>query len=147
MEQRFHMLLYRAFHAQRSLLRPRLRELGLGPGQPKLLSYLAQHGACSQKELADHFELDPAAVSRMLDALQRGGFLTRRPDETCRRRERAELTDAGREVYRLWDAACRGMEEKMLLGFSPEERDRFADYLLRAWQNLRSGEEGAQWKT
>ena len=66
MEQRFHMLLYRAFHAQRSRLRPRLRELGLGPGQPKLLSYLDRHGPCRQKELADYFEVDPAAVSRML---------------------------------------------------------------------------------
>lgn len=40
MERTFHMLLYRAFHAQRNFLRPSLGELGLGPGQPKLLNYL-----------------------------------------------------------------------------------------------------------
>ena len=37
MEQTFHMLLYRAFHAQRGALRPALGELGLGGGQPQLL--------------------------------------------------------------------------------------------------------------
>ena len=30
MERTFHMLLYRAFHAQRNALRPVLGELGLG---------------------------------------------------------------------------------------------------------------------
>lgn len=38
------MLLYRAFHAQRNFLRPSLGELGLGPGQPKLLNYLMNRG-------------------------------------------------------------------------------------------------------
>ena len=36
-----HMLLYRAFHAQRSCLRSAMTELGLASGQPKYLSYLA----------------------------------------------------------------------------------------------------------
>ena len=41
MERTFHMLLYRAFHAQRSYLRPCLGEIGLVVGQPKLITYLA----------------------------------------------------------------------------------------------------------
>ena len=67
MEKTFHMLLYRAFHAQRAALRPHMAELGLGPGQPKLLSYLAAHGPSRQKQLADYFDVDPAAVSRMVE--------------------------------------------------------------------------------
>lgn len=66
MERTFHMLLYRAFHAQHNFLRPSLGELGLGPGQPKLLNYLMNRGPCRQRELADYFEIDPAAVCRML---------------------------------------------------------------------------------
>lgn len=80
MERTFHMLLYRAFHAQRNFLRPSLGELGLGPGQPKLLNYLMNRGPCRQRELADYFEIDPAAVCRMLDCLQKSGFVTRRAD-------------------------------------------------------------------
>ena len=40
MESSLHILLYRAFHAQRNYLRPSLQALGLGTGQPKLLAYL-----------------------------------------------------------------------------------------------------------
>ena len=74
METTFHLLLYRAFHMQRSYLRPCLREIGLGSGQPKLLSYIAAHPDCRPKELADYFEIDPAAVSRMLDTMEKSGI-------------------------------------------------------------------------
>lgn len=147
MEHYFHMLLYRAFQAKRSRLRPRLRELGLGPGQPKLIAYLKDCGPCSQKQLADYFEVDPAAVSRMLDALQRDGFLTRQTDHSCRRRELVELTDAGRETAQLWDNICLELETQMLQGFTSEERERFADYLIRIRQNLRGEKEETLWKT
>ena len=57
MERTFHMLLYRAFHAQRSYLRPCLGEIGLVVGQPKLITYLACHGPCGQRELAEYFDV------------------------------------------------------------------------------------------
>ena len=69
MEHSLHILLYRAFHAQRNYLRPSLQELGLGSGQPKLLAYLAARGPCHQRQLADYFDVYPANVSRMVDSL------------------------------------------------------------------------------
>ena len=72
----------------------------------------------------------------MLDSLQKGGFVTRRPDEADKRRDLIELTPAGREAYRQWQAYCLEMEERMLEGFTPEERIHFADYLSRAYQNV-----------
>ena len=95
MERTFHMLLYRAFHAQRSYLRPCLGEIGLVVGQPKLITYLACHGPCGQRELAEYFEVDSAAVSRMVDSLEKGGFITRRPNEENRRCNSIELTGKG----------------------------------------------------
>ena len=145
MERTFHMLLYRAFHAQRNFLRPSLGELGLGPGQPKLLNYLMNRGPCRQRELADYFEIDPAAVCRMLDCLQKSGFVTRRADGQSRRRDVVELTEAGRQINLDWQRRCRVMEEAMMSGFNPEERRQFADYLSRAYRNLRAErEEGTE---
>ena len=139
MEHSLHILLYRAFHAQRNYLRPSLQELGLGSGQPKLLAYLAARGPCHQRQLADYFDVDPANVSRMVDSLERGGFVIRRTDG---RRDLVEVTGRGREASVLWQERCRQMEEVLLQGFTPEERERFADYLFRAYQNIqqRQGE-------
>ena len=141
METTFHLLLYRAFHAQRGFLRPCLERIGLGPGQPKVVDYLREHGPCRQRELADYFEVDPAAISRMMDALQKGGFVVRRAGEGCRRGELLELTPRGVEAARAWEDRCRETEERMLRGFSPEEREQFAGYLARVYRNLRDGKE------
>jgi DNA-binding MarR family transcriptional regulator len=143
MERTLHMLIYRVFHAQRSAIRPYLGELGLGAGQPKLLGYLKWNGASGQRQLADYYEIDPAAVCRMLDSLEKGGFVTRRPDSQDKRRDLIELTDAGRTAFDSWQARCRKVEETMLAGFTPEERDNFADYLARAYRNLKA-ERGQQ---
>lgn len=136
------MLLYRAFHAQRSYLRPCLGEIGLVVGQPKLITYLACHGPCGQRELAEYFEVDSAAVSRMVDSLEKGGFITRRPNEENRRCNSIELTEKGHRADETWRERCREMEELMLDGFSAEERERFAGYLSRAYRNLRGQKEG-----
>lgn len=140
MERTFHMLLYRAFHAQHNALRPHLTRLGLGSGQPKILGYLSRNGASSQRQLADYYDVDPAAVCRMLDNLQKGGFVTRRPDSTDKRRDLIELTAAGRSAYAQWQSCCLDMEERMLRGFTPQERACFSDYLTRAYQNLKTEE-------
>ena len=93
MQESMHMLLYRAFHAQRNILRPYMRTLGLGTGQPKLVAYLAAHGPCRQGELVDYFAIDPAAISRMVDSLEKGGFITVAPDKSNRRRKLLSITD------------------------------------------------------
>lgn len=134
----FRSLLYRASHAQRQLMHPFMASIGLGTGQPKLLSYLAAHGACAPCVLAEFFELDPAGVSRMLDALAKKGFVTISPAEGDRRSKVVALTPEGERVARSWDAACREEAAAMLEGFGPEERAAFADYLARAHANLRS---------
>lgn len=142
MEKTFHMLLYRAFHAQRGALRPCLAEVGLGTGQPKLLGYLGQYGPSRQRQLADYFEIDPAAVCRMLDSLEKSGFVTRCGDGQDKRRDRIAITPAGQTAYDAWRCCCQTMEKQMLEGFTPEERARFADYLSRAYRNLKTaGEE------
>lgn len=138
MENGFHMLLYRAFHAQRAWLRPGRAALGLGPGQPKLICYLARKGPCSQKHLACYFEVDPAAVCRMLDSLEKGGFITRRVDQNDRRTGIVQLTEAGRAAADAWQKDCQAMEQQMLRGFSDQEARQFADYLRRARENLRA---------
>ena len=146
MDYHFHMLLYRAFHAQRAALRPYLDGLNLRFGQPRVLSYLYQNGASHQRELADYCEVDPAAVSRTLDSLQRGGFVTRETDGENRRCERIRLTEKGRASYLAWRSDCRQMERDMLEGFSEEDQARLADYLTRLYRNLKEKGGGVPWE-
>ena len=134
----YRMLLFRASHAQKQLLHPYMASIGLGTGQPKLLSYLAENGSCTPRELADFYELDPAGVSRMLDALERKGFVSFAPHADDRRCKVVSLTSEGERVARAWNAACVEEARAMLDGFTPKEREAFAGYLRRAHANLRT---------
>lgn len=132
-----HMRLMRAYAAQCGYLRPRAAELGIGQGQPKILVFVAAHGPVSQREIADFFELDPAAVSRSLDALERAGLVACAPGRD-RRSKSVTVTGRGLETARAWELVCDEEREAMLSGFAPEEREAFMGYLERARANLRS---------
>ena len=111
-------------------------ELGLSPGQPKVLRYLSELGHSSQRELADCCDVDPSAICRMLDSLERGGFVTRSPSPNDRRSGQVELTQQGRDALDTWEGRCKVIEEQMLQGFSPEERAQLRDFLERTYRNV-----------
>ena len=136
MEYPVHTLLARTAHAARNYLRPYLSRLGLSYGQPKLLRCLSTLGACSQRQLADACEVDPSAICRMLDSMERDGLLTRRPDPGDRRTGVVSLTDRGREAFRQWEEQCAELENQMLEGFTEEERKALSDLLARAYRNM-----------
>ena len=137
MEQTLHMLLYRAFHAQRGELRPSLNRLGLGTGQPRILGYLMRNGAASQNELADYSEVDPSAISRMLESMQKGGFITRKASENDKRSGVVDITELGRKAYAEWRNDCDIVEERMLKGFNDEEKAELMKFLRRVYSNLK----------
>ena len=132
----YHQKVSRAYHTQRACLRPLAASLGLGVGQPRILSCIAAKGPITQCEVAECFEMDPGAVSRMLAALKRNGFVTVEPLPDNRRANAVTLTESGHSAIRAWDRHCAEVEKEMLEGFSPEERERFGDYRDRARANL-----------
>ena len=133
------MLMYRVLHAKRGYLHDCLNSSGLGTGQPKLLIYLKDYGPCNQKELAEYFEIDPSAVSRMLRAMEKGGFVICETDRKSRRSDRVTITEKGMEQAEIWRGNYRSLEKIMLKGFSSEEEEQFASYLFRAYENLKAG--------
>ena len=136
MEYAIHALLYRAAHRQRNAMRPYLRRLGLGPGQPRLLVSLERDGPSSQKRLADSLEVDQSAVCRMLDTLEKGGFVSRGVDRNDRRADTIVITDKGRRALEAWQQVGRQIDRQMLQGFTDEEVKQLAEYLERLRANL-----------
>ncbi len=131
-----HMALVRALQAQKALLKPFRSTLGLTTGQPRVISYLAVMGSATQREIADYLSMDPAQVCRILDALEKNGFVTTSANPADRRTKKTELTEAGQACVRPWDERCHEVDEAMLAGFSATEREQFMDYLERARVNL-----------
>ncbi len=123
-----HLHHYRAFSLFESL--------GLYRGQPPVLRALWEQEGLTHKELADRLRITQATITRMLQRMERAGFVQRRPDETDQRISRVYLTDAGRAVQARVHEVVRQMEDETFAGFSTEERAVLESYLRRVRANL-----------
>ena len=132
----FTIALLRAHQTQSSALRPRLAEVGLSPGQPKILDFLMLHGGCLQKELAALCGIEPATISRLLDKMEGDGLITRASVPGDKRAVRITLTELGRTRQTAFQSIRSQIESQELSGFSPEERLQFYRFLLRLCANL-----------
>jgi DNA-binding MarR family transcriptional regulator len=77
----------------------RLKSHDLTYPQFGALTVLAARERLSQRGLADALETDTTTAMVVCDALERKGWLERRPDSTDRRTNRLVLTGRGKEVY------------------------------------------------
>ncbi len=143
METPFNLLVLKAFHAQRSHVREAMSELGLSPGQPKVMQFLLMHGASLQKDLAAKCAIEPSTISRLLEALEQRGLIARRTPENDRRAEVVSLTEAGNRMaeYELWPRFAK-INASSLAGFSADEQRKFRDFLTRMYANLTGGDTG-----
>lgn len=102
--------------------------------QSQALERLARHGALSLNEFASALFLEKSSASRLVDALVRKGYVTRRPDKDDARFIRIDLTKPGRALAgRLQDDLVQ--ERSAMLA---ELTDADRRIVVRAMQQLSS---------
>ena len=131
-----HHAVYMTNNAQKNSLRPGMVQIGLSPGQPKVLRFLSAHDSCMQKEIAEALDIEPATVSRLLANMEQNGLVARSTPAERRRAESVSITEEGRVAFARWEMVCHTVEEQSLQGFSEEEGQQFLKYLCRMYQNL-----------
>jgi DNA-binding MarR family transcriptional regulator len=110
------------------------REHGLTLNDYEVLLHLAhsEHGLMRRVDLAESVLLTASGITRLLDGLERAGFVCK---ETCSADARvsyAKLTDSGREKLREASTThLRGIDELFLDRYSEEERATLAELLSR----------------
>lgn len=95
----FGSLLGQVTRVWRKAMNESLAEFGLTEGTWRPLIYLFRAvEPLSQNDLAELMGLDRSSVVRLLDVLQRAGYVTRQEDTQDRRIKRLHLTQAGTDV-------------------------------------------------
>ncbi len=127
-------------HLQKTLFESRLKTTGLYGTQHRILMHLACHNKLkSQKELADHLQITPAAVTGALKKLQTDGYIDKSLGRDNRFNE-IEITDKGSEVVRLSKEIFDSTERSVFDGFSDEELDMYILCLEKLKRNIKSNE-------
>lgn len=101
-----------------------LRQLGVNPTDGRCLDIIDNEGPLTAGRLAELSGLTTAAVTSVLDRLERAGYARRVRDDTDRRRVLVELTpDFAKRARRIWE---------------PLGRDAFAEFRKLSADDLRA---------
>jgi MarR family transcriptional regulator for hemolysin len=114
----------------------RVRRLGLTRAQWLVLTRLSRRPGASQSELADMLEVERATAGRMVDRLERKGWVIRRPDVSDRRINRLFLSP---EADRIRDSMLDIADQTLADALSPlstPERAVLGEALSRIKQRL-----------
>ncbi|MBQ5881250.1 MAG: MarR family transcriptional regulator [Bacteroidales bacterium] len=108
----------------------------LTPEQFMLIDLLWNQGEMTQQELADQLHKDKNSVTKLVDAIERKGFVIRRQNRNDRRANTLLLTDKA-EILKP-GAKKKGISilDKMLEGISEEELQTFLTTLRKLNGNM-----------
>ena len=119
-----------------------ISKMGIHNSQHHMLMYIAKQGEISsQKEIAERFEITPAAVARSLKSLETEGFIERENLREDSRFNRIKITDKGKEIiensYRIFEE----IDTHIFGEFSIEEIDEFNFFLDKMQSKLNNTNE------
>ena len=114
----------------------RQQDVPLTPEQFMLIDLLWNQGEMSQQELADQMHKDKNSVTRLVDAIERKGFVVRRQNTSDRRSNTRVLTEQAEKLKA--DAKQKGISilDKMLEGISEDELRTFLTTLRKLSLNM-----------
>ncbi|MBR4098403.1 MAG: MarR family transcriptional regulator [Clostridium sp.] len=141
--QEMELLARQINQAHRAAIQTELNHAGLNEvGHPMLLSILKsgedspEERCFAQRELAEFLHISPAAVANSLKSLEKGGYIRREPGQADARRNRVLLTEKGRQAVDGCEQAIVTVSQRMLIGFSEEERQQLLSFRKRMLRNL-----------
>ena len=108
-----------------------LRERGLTRTRATALWHIAHHQPLSQKRLAELLEVTPRNVTKLLDALERDGFVTRTTDTGDRRSLLITLTPQGQDSADRLQSEAQHLAHELFGDLPADERAALARALAR----------------
>ena len=122
---------FRLNRAMYAALGDRLAGLGVSPPEWSVLGQI-QYGGMTPVILASQMDIDRAAVTRIIDALENKKLLARKPHPTDGRSCLLELTHKGKQLLPKLVAASQETNQLFLRLQSPEK----SELLLKLIRNL-----------
>ncbi|MBQ8322250.1 MAG: MarR family transcriptional regulator [Clostridia bacterium] len=130
-------MMIRTDRMHKCLIDSRVREIGIHRTQHKILMHLARHDKLpSQKELAEHLDITPAAVTGALKKIEQGGYIERMLGHDNRYNE-IRITDKGRELVMRTREMFSETDRSLFEGFSDEELDTYISCLMKLQSNIK----------
>jgi MarR family transcriptional regulator for hemolysin len=114
----------------------RAQQIGLSRAQWQVLAWLKRNEGISQASLAELLEMSPMTLVRLIDKLEAGGLVQRRPRPGDRRSYQLYLADHAHPLLdRLWEMGAQTRRQAQA-GVSKAEEALLLDVLTTIRRNL-----------
>lgn len=120
----------------RKLIDRRLQPLGLSRAQWSVLAILSNHEGVSQSQISQELEIEKSTAGRLIDQVEKSGWIERRPIPGDRRLWSIHLTDQARQLLVEIERVIMHAREDMLRGLSKEQQNILTDLLRTVKLNL-----------
>lgn len=136
LDQEVHFLLLRAYHHSHKYITKRTQELGLCPGQPKILEYLLEHDGCIAREICEGCVLDKSTMTSLLTRMERQGLIVKEKNQRDKRAAHIRLTERGRTMADAVKVIFRAADAQTLQGIPEGEQQALTRLLQTVISNL-----------
>ncbi|MDQ0319754.1 MarR family transcriptional regulator for hemolysin [Pararhizobium capsulatum DSM 1112] len=106
----------------RVLFDARVKETGLTLSRARVLFTLLRRDGLNQRDLAEELGIETPTTVRLLDGMEKQGFLERRTEATDRRAKRIHLTPHGRQSAEEIEELARQIRIDVLEGIGTAEK-------------------------
>jgi DNA-binding MarR family transcriptional regulator len=120
----------------RTVFDRRATRFALTRAQWRALKTIRRNEGLSQAELADFLDMQPIPVGRVVDRLEKTGYIERRADPGDRRRWRLHLTAKAHAVVDEMEVIAAGLRNEALQGIAPDDFDTLLRVLGQIKNNL-----------
>jgi len=114
----------------------RAAQLGMSLTQCKVLVFLSRNEGTTQARLAELSDTDPMTLVRVLDRMERDGWIERRADPTDRRAHRLFRKPPSDAVLAEITRIAEKARAEGLAGLSAEQREQMVEMLEHVRRNL-----------
>lgn len=121
----------------KQLLDSTVNPIGIHRTQHRILMHISRNNRLvSQKSLAEHVGISPAAITGALKKLEKDGYIKRIHGSDNRYNE-VEITESGKRVVEETRALFLAVDTSLFEGFSDEELDGYIRYLEKIHENIK----------
>ena len=114
----------------------RAAPLGVTRAQWRVLAWLGREPGLRQVELADHLDVEPITLCRIVDRLEEAGLVERRRDPDDRRAWRLHLTTKGEPLLDELRVLAAAMAQEAFAGIPPQTIELLRKSLAQVRDNL-----------
>ena len=117
-------------------LEGRLHTTGVSPVQFIALAHLMALGTMPQAELAAHLSISPVSVVKLIDRMERDGWVERRPSSKDRRVKLVVPTSQAKAIWNELTVHARAIVKQAHAGISQKEIEMLKMTLRKIRNNL-----------